>query len=361
MTTSDKESGVASYGMNTSNSVVYNGTTQMTLTYDTKSQTYYGFVKDRAGNVGTCSRNVKRDTVAPSCTITPSGTPGENGWYKGNVSLSLSENDATSGVVSRGLTTSSSTSYNGSKSATQTADTKGITYYGYVKDDAGNTSSCSKIVKKDTVAPTCSLSINGTMGNSSWYRSNVTLSLSKNDGTSGVAAYGISTSTSATYNGNVSYTHTSDIKSVTYYGYVKDAAGNTCKASKKFKKDSTKPSTPYCISVIGYKGLNRISTNCNSKRDCTTTFKAVGSSWGFNATMVNEDNLSGVKTMYRYWKASKHAGTSGSPFCNWIVYEKCDPIWQYSDLPVSFDNNYKNVDVAGNVSSVASCDVIFNK
>ena len=360
MTTSDKESGVASYGMNTSNSVVYNGTTQMTLTYDTKSQTYYGFVKDRAGNVGTCSRNVKRDTVAPSCTITPLGTPGENGWYKGNVSLSLSESDATSGVVSRGLTTSSSTSYNGSKSATQTADTKGITYYGYVKDDAGNTNSCSKIVKKDTVAPTCSLSINGTMGNSSWYRSNVTLSLSKNDGTSGVAAYGISTSTSATYNGNASYTHTSDIKSVTYYGYVKDAAGNTCKQSKKFKKDATSPSTPYCT-LSPVRGLTLESTTCTGHNNCQTTFKAAsGGGWRMRFTRSSTDAISGLYQIQMYFYPSKHAGGSNTEVCNWIRAEDCAVKWLYSDLPVTFYVRYRAVDNAGNVTPEATCNAILH-
>ena len=202
MTTSDKESGVASYGMNTANSAVYNGTTQMTLTYDTKSQTYYGFVKDRAGNVGTCTKNVKRDTVAPSCTLKSSGTPGNNGWYKGNITISFnSKTDATSGVASYGITTSTNASYGNNSSATQTADTKGITYYGYVKDAAGHTNKCSISVKKDTTAPTCTVTKSGTVGNNSWYKSNVTVKLSsRNDSTSGVASYGLSTSTSATYN-----------------------------------------------------------------------------------------------------------------------------------------------------------------
>ena len=190
MTTSDKESGVASYGMNTSNGAVYNGTTKMTLTYDTKSQTYYGFVRDRAGNVGTCSKNVKRDIVAPSCSIIPSGQEGNNDWYTGNVTLTLNETDATSGVVSRGLTTSSSTSYNGSKRATQTADTKGITYYGFVRDDAGNTSSCSKTVKKDETKPKVNCSLTLANGSSykqgTWSRSSLTRKITASDNISGV-------------------------------------------------------------------------------------------------------------------------------------------------------------------------------
>ena len=191
MTTSDKESGVASYGMNTSNNAVYNGTTKMTLTYDTKSQTYYGFVRDRAGNVGTCSKNVKRDIVAPSCSIIPSGQKGNNDWYTGNVTLTLNETDATSGVVSRGLTTSSSVNYNGSKTATRTADTSGLTYYGYVRDDAGNTGICSNTIKRDATKPTINCKLTLSNGSSykqgTWSRSSLKGSVTASDATSKVS------------------------------------------------------------------------------------------------------------------------------------------------------------------------------
>ena len=56
--------------------------------------------------------------------------------------VSISTGDSLSGVASYGLTTSSSASYNGTSSATQ-GSTSGITWYGYVKDAAGNTNSCN--------------------------------------------------------------------------------------------------------------------------------------------------------------------------------------------------------------------------
>lgn len=186
LSTSDKESGVASYGMNTSNSATYNGTTQMTLTYDTKSQTYYGFVKDRAGNVGTCSKTVKRDTTKPSCSLTSGGTVGNNSWYRGNITVSFkSRSDSTSTVTSYGMGTSSAANYNSRTSLIQTADTKGITYYGYVKDGAGNTNTCSLWVKKDATQPTISsISKSGTWG--SWTNQAVSFTAKATDATSGM-------------------------------------------------------------------------------------------------------------------------------------------------------------------------------
>ena len=191
LTTSDKESGVSSYGMNTASSVPYNETVQMSLTYDTKSQTYYGIVKDRAGNVGTCSKTVKRDTVAPTCTVVPSGQMGNSGWYTGNVTLTLNETDVTSGVASRGISTSSSVNYNGSKTTTRTTDTTGLTYYGFVKDAAGNSGICSNTIKRDATKPTINCKLTLSNGSSyqqgTWSRSSLKGSVSASDTTSKVS------------------------------------------------------------------------------------------------------------------------------------------------------------------------------
>ncbi len=310
MTTVDKESGVASYGMNTSNSATYNGTTQMVLTYDSKSATYYGFVKDRGGNVGTCSKTVKRDTVAPSCSLTSGGTVGNNSWYRGNITISFkSRSDATSGISNYGITTSTSASYNGKTSVTQTGDTKGTTFYGYVKDAAGNTSKCSLSVKKDTKAPSCSLSLSGTSGNNSWYRSNVKVSLSKSDSTSGVSNYGVTTSGSATYNGSTSATQTADTKSVTYYGYVRDAAGNTSKCSKTFKKDSTAPSCSLTRSgTVGNNSWYRsnVKVSFSSKSDSTSGVSNYGIGTSTSASYNSKNS------------ATQTADTSGITYYGYV-------------------------------------------
>ena len=55
-------------------------------------------------------------------------------------------------------------------------------------------------VKKDVTKPSCSISTSGTSGSNGWYRGNVTLNLNYSDAMSGVAGYGMGTSSSANYN-----------------------------------------------------------------------------------------------------------------------------------------------------------------
>ena len=56
---------------------------------------------DVAGNVqgSPASVTFTSDNTAPETTATLSGQPGDNGWYTGVVTVSLSAVDATSGVV----------------------------------------------------------------------------------------------------------------------------------------------------------------------------------------------------------------------------------------------------------------------
>ena len=176
---------------------------------------------------------MKKDVTKPSCSISTSGTSGSNGWYRGNVTLNLNYSDAMSGVAGYGMGTSSSANYNSKRTMIQTGDTLGTSYYGYVKDKAGNTNKCNVSVKKDTKAPTCSVSGSGTKGDNSWYKSNVNVYLNYSDSGSGINNYGLSTSSSTTYNKSKSATQTSDTKGTKYNGYVQDAAGNTGKCNCK--------------------------------------------------------------------------------------------------------------------------------
>ena len=239
---SDSGSGINNYGLSTSGSVTYNKSKSATQTSDTKGTKYNGYVQDAAGNTGKCNLNVKKDATMPTCNIKASGTAGSNGWYRGNVTLNLNYSDAMSGVAGYGMGTSSSANYNSKRTMTQTGDTLGTSYYGYVKDKAGNTNKCNVSVKKDTTKPSCSVKLSGTKGNNNWYKSYVNVSLSYSDSGSGIDTYGLSTSGTTTYNKNKSVTHTSDTKNVKYNGYVKDKAGNTNKCNTSFKKDATKPS-----------------------------------------------------------------------------------------------------------------------
>ena len=121
-----------------------------TQTKDTSGTTYTGYIRDKAGNTNTCSITIKKDATKPSCSLTTSGTKGSNGWYTGDVTISIgSKSDATSGVDVAGVG-----SYTNGATQSQTSDTTGKTYTGYIRDKAGNTNTCTTTVKRDTVAPT---------------------------------------------------------------------------------------------------------------------------------------------------------------------------------------------------------------
>ena len=193
---------------------------------------------------------------------------GDNGWYKSaKVEIKFkSYTDNLSGVAAYGLK-SDYTKHSDERN--KDTDSSGVNFKGYIKDKAGNTATCGPInVKKDSTAPKYSLKLTGTIGDNSWYKSNVKVSFSEHsDAASGVASYGIGSET-----GNHEVTHSSDGTNFQYTGKIKDKAGNTasCKTSK-FKRDATKPS-------------------------CSTSKSNTWSTSGVNVSISCSDGTSGVAT-----------------------------------------------------------------
>ena len=183
---------------------------------------------DYAGNCSEASRSmVKIDKTAPTCSISRNiASPnGSNNWYVSNVVLTMATTDNTSGIVtavkspvSYELTTSSTPVYAKMNLSETQTDTKGVTWNGYIRDEAGNTSTCnSGSFKVDTTAPTCVLNVT---------TKTVTFS-SVTDATSGIASSGINKSTTPSYSESslgISYD--------TFYGHVLDKAGNAGSCSR---------------------------------------------------------------------------------------------------------------------------------
>jgi hypothetical protein len=69
LTTTDETSEVNSYDLSKSTTPTYLNAGSASLKTDSTGTMFYGYVKDNAGNVGTCSENVKRDTEKPICSI----------------------------------------------------------------------------------------------------------------------------------------------------------------------------------------------------------------------------------------------------------------------------------------------------
>lgn len=107
-------------------------------------------VTDVAGNTTNYKVKFKVDTSAPACSITANKNPDSSGTYNSKITLTLKyDKDTVSGVSSYGLKTGDY-SLNKKNKGTQSVDTTGTTWYGKIKDNAGNVSYCKKTVKVDT-------------------------------------------------------------------------------------------------------------------------------------------------------------------------------------------------------------------
>lgn len=212
---------------------------------------------DNIGNSVACESkglSVKVDKTAPTCTINViGGTKGNNDWYISDVKLQLTAQDNLSGIAGFGLSTNSNYDFNGNNTAILNFDTAGTTYYGYVKDNAGNVGSCNITLKRVTTPPTCNLNVSGTKGNNNWYRSNVNIAMN----TSGFAINGTKISSpNGSVNGN-NYTLTYDVNNTTITGEVTNEAGLAGRCSATVKRDTTAPiatlrmkTTHYCMHTV---------------------------------------------------------------------------------------------------------------
>ncbi len=108
-----------------------------------------GYVKDSNGNTATCSIEIKRDATRPNCELTVlSGTKNNSGNYISDVVVGFkSKTDATSGVGAYGISVGNNPTYNSTDKLTITNNgTHNV--IGYVKDKAGNTSTCNTKITK---------------------------------------------------------------------------------------------------------------------------------------------------------------------------------------------------------------------
>ena len=296
-------SGTRNYGLKNSSGLEYNGNDTGTQTADANGHTWYGYVRDNAGNLNSCNVKVYKDTVNPSCTLTKDGTVGVEEWYRSNVTLSFSDkkdNNNSNGVQS-GLaywqintTSGDPSSWTTQNSNTQTTDTSSTDWYGHVKDKAGHTARCKINVKRDTVSPPkCDISHSGTYGLDSWYVSNVSISMTTySDERSGLYSYGI-----GGYNSKKSDTHTTDGTNLAYTGYVMDKAGNTnsCTTST-FKRDATPPECSLEKTGIYYTDGIYGKVHCTDNLAGVNTSE-IGTFGGYTkSTTINRHDLAGNET-----------------------------------------------------------------
>jgi hypothetical protein len=161
LTATDGSSGVASitYKIGAAAPTTVNGSSASFSVGATGSTTVTYYATDNAGNVETTkSYLVKLDDVAPTTSVSSNPAPNANGWVTSTPTLTLTANDATSGVTSItykiGTGPGQPVTVNGSSTsfAVPNAGTTTVTYY--ATDVAGNVETTKTYtVKRDNTVP----------------------------------------------------------------------------------------------------------------------------------------------------------------------------------------------------------------
>ena len=154
------------------------------------AQSYPGFpgtytlrvrAKDAAGNVdatpATHTWTILRDTTFPVISPNIVGTPGDNGWYRSDVSLTWSISDPETPLFG----------IEGCTPVALATDSIGIGAYCEARSWAGK-QIAQRVLRRDTVAPSVSATPTSAPNAAGWYRNNVTVAFACSDATSGLAA-----------------------------------------------------------------------------------------------------------------------------------------------------------------------------
>lgn len=180
------------------------------------------------------------DNTPPVITPVVAGTL-NGGWYTSNVAVSWTVTDGQSPVTSTSGCTASSV----------TTDTQGVTFT-CSATSAGGSDSKSVTIKRDASAPAIVPTVAGTIGLDGWYTSDITVSWSVTDGTSGIA----------TSNGCTLTTTTTDNAGTTYTCTATNGAGLTATKSVSAKRDATKPVIGYAGNLGSYTVDQTVSITC---------------------------------------------------------------------------------------------------
>jgi parallel beta-helix repeat protein len=255
---------------------------------------FYSIAVDVNGNVedspGAADASTGIDTVKPVTTVILTGTMGGNNWYTSNVTVTLSATDALSGIESKWYKLDAGywTIYTAPFTVSEGQHT--VSYYAF--DHAGNQEAANSVsFKIDTTAPTTTHTLQGLLGSHGWYVTNVTVTLSANDVTSGVnvTKYKLNTGDWIVYAG---FFVVPEDGNYTLQYYSVDLAGNT-EATKqavfRIQHDVLPPVTTH--EFDGVMGDNDWFVS-----NVTVTLSVVDDSAGVNSTMYKLD--AGAWTTY---------------------------------------------------------------
>ena len=300
-------------------------TTGTSVTGLNHNDTVYARLTDGINAGSEASVTIKDGTAPSAPTISLSGTPGNNNYYRSNVTVTIAAgSDGQSGAnqvrysVSGAQTVSQTTTAAGTTTASITITAEGTsTITAYTIDKAGNISTAkTQVVCKDSTAPsTASLTV-GTVGETS-----IAVTASGADATSGVYSYQFQRSTTSSTSGfttiasqtstatSYSYTYTGLTDGITYYlrVIVTDRAGNATTSIAVVQK--TKETLKADGSFNSSKGVNTPDL-VDGK---LTPIKWNGSSWV--ETTADDSSWYSYSTSSKQWANAK---TSDGSMWVWI-------------------------------------------
>ena len=200
---------------------------------------------------------LKVDGLAPSTTISSTGTNGWNGWRTSAVQVTLSPSDARSGVAATYYTLDGGPIqiYAGPFMVDGSAVHQ-VNYWSV--DNVGNTEvQQSAEIKIDKEGPTTESSLAGTSGNNDYFKGSVQVTLTASDSVSGLASLGtsykIDNGTTKAYMGSPFTVSGNGAHTVSFWS--QDMAGNSASPTTiTINIDSTVPVTQ--ATLAGTQGSN---------------------------------------------------------------------------------------------------------
>ncbi len=223
-------------------------TADQVFSTDSANQVANGSCTNNAGLVGNAAPiSFKLDKTPPSATLAvTAGTPGANGWYISDVTVSTSGSDNVSNPVS-----CTADQY-------QTTETTGAVFNGSCTNDAGLTAAATSLaVKLDKTPPTGVVLVpSGTLGLNGWYVSNVSIHAS---GTDSISSPVVCTPDQS---------QTTDSTGTAFYGSCTNNAGLTTNAAAlTVKRDATPP----VVNVTGVSNGATYTLGAVPTAACTTS------------------------------------------------------------------------------------------
>ena len=248
---------------------------------------------DNAGNLTTISRSIQVDATPPLVNPVIPSPDGLNAWFvTAPVDVSVNGSDSGSGLANAQLSVDAGALQPGASLS------DGVHTINFTSTDiAGNTATVTKTVKVDTGLPTIATSSFGTSGNSGWYISQTTTTISASD-FSGIDQIEYNQNGGGWQNGS-SVISNDGVNQIAIR--VQDIAGNVASSSVEVKVDTVAPSLSHWISATsGMAGwyISPVTTKISSSDETSGVdrieYNQNSAGWQNGSSVLSNDGVDAI-------------------------------------------------------------------